>query len=164
MGRRIVLPDEDLAEQIEQVLGELRARAQVDCALLADVSGQLIEVQGEPEGFDPVLVAALAAGELAAMSELIRQIGDRSPSGSFLHEGESRRLYICNVSGTFVLVVVFSNDVPVGLVRLFVRRAIERLDPLTDRFEELVRRDTSVLGADFGVALSEELNKAFGGG
>jgi len=163
MGRQIVLPDEELASQIGEILGELRARGQADCAILADMSGQLIEIRGEAEGADPVLVAALAAGEISAMNELARQIGDRSPSRCFLHEGERRRLYICDVSGTFVLIVIFSADAPVGLVRLFVRRAAERLAPLANRFEELVRQDGSILGADFSTALSEELDRAFGG-
>jgi len=162
MRRQIVLP-EDVAMQIEQILRELRTRARADCTFLADISGQVIDIHGGVEDMDPIVMAALAAGELATMEELTRQIGDRSFGRSLLHEGERRSLYICNVHGTFVLVVVFSTDTPVGLVRLFVRRAIERLSPLADRFEEIVRQDKSVLGVDFSAALSDELDKAFGG-
>jgi len=162
MGSQITLP-EDLAAQIEHILSEVHTRVQVDCVLLADVSGQLIEVQGDTERLDPVLVAALAAGELAAMNELARQIGDRTPHGSFLHEGEERSLYIASVLGTFILIVVFSADIPVGLVRLFVRRAVERLHPLAADFEELVGNSNQLLGADFGSVLSGALDKAFEG-
>ncbi|HEY76688.1 MAG TPA: roadblock/LC7 domain-containing protein [Thermoflexia bacterium] len=161
MGQQIALPEE-LAAQIEQILSELRIRAQVDCVLLADISGQLIASQGEVEGLDPVLVAALAAGELAAMTELTHQIGEKSPTSSFLHEGEKKSLYISDVAGTFILIVAFPAGVPVGLVRLFIRRAVERLRPLAAEFEDMIHRARPALGADFGAALSGELDRILG--
>ncbi len=162
MKSQIVLP-ENIAAQIEPVLAEVYEQARAECVLLADVSGQLIEMHGKTKKFDPVLVAALAAGELAAMTELSRQIGEVTSNKSFLHEGERRSVYISSVSGTFVLIVVFTADVPVGLVRLYVRRAIERLHPLAADFEDSVGNSKQLLGIEFGSALSAELDVAFGG-
>lgn len=162
MNQSVVL-SEDIADQIHRVLSELRARTQAECVLLADVSGQLVESLGSSEEIDPVLVAALAAGELAAIAELARQIGERRASGSLLHEGKNRSIYIASVSDTFVLVVIFSTASPVGLVRLFVRRAAELLHPLASQFEEAIRRSNATLGTDFGTALAGELDEAFGG-
>jgi predicted regulator of Ras-like GTPase activity (Roadblock/LC7/MglB family) len=125
-----------LAEQIERILADLHRRTGAECILLADVSGQLITAQGQMQAVDPVLVAALAAGDVAALTELARQIGEENPHGSFLHEGENRNMYIFNVAGSFIMIVIFRTGTPVGLIRLFVRRAAERLYPLTDEFED----------------------------
>ena len=76
-----------LAEQIERILADLHRLTGAECILLADVSGQLITAQGQMQAVDPVLVAALAAGDVAALTELARQIGEENPHGSFLHEG-----------------------------------------------------------------------------
>jgi len=162
MGTGFSLPDE-LAEQIEAILAELLSKAGVECVLLADVSGQLINAQGEVQDVDPVVVATLAAGDLAAMTELTRQIGEDTPHGSFLHEGESRSIYLFSVAGSLILIVIFKADTPVGLVRLFVRRAAERLHPLTGEFEEIMTQSRQLVNSDFGAVLAEELDRAFEG-
>ena len=152
-----------LAEQIERILADLHRLTGAECILLADVSGQLITAQGQMQAVDPVLVAALAAGDVAALTELARQIGEENPHGSFLHEGENRSMYIFNVAGSFIMIVIFRTGTPVGLIRLFVRRAAERLYPLTDEFEDLMGQTTRVPNADFGATLAEELDGVFEG-
>jgi len=91
MKTGISLPAE-LAEQIERILADLHRRTGAECILLADISGQLITAQGQMRASDPVLVAALAAGDVAALTELARQFGEENPHGSFLHEGESMNM------------------------------------------------------------------------
>ena len=162
MGIRLALPAE-LAKQIECILVDLRHNAEAECILLVDVSGQLISAQGRMQGIDPVTVAALAAGDVAARAALARQIGEENPHGSFLHESENKSVYLFSVGGSFILIVIFQADTPLGLIRLFVRRAAERLHPLTAEFEDLMGQPTQVPAADFGATLAEELGKAFEG-
>ena len=162
MRTGIALPAE-LAEQIEHILIDLYQNAGAECILLADVSGQLISAQGRMEEIDPVTVAALAAGDVAAMSELVRQIGESNPHGSFLHEGENKSVYLFSVGGSFILIAIFRADTPIGLMRLFVRRAAERLYPLTAEFEDMMGQPAPVPIADFGAMLAGELDKAFAG-
>ena len=162
MGIRLALPAE-LAKQIECILVDLRRNAEAECILLVDVSGQLISAQGRMQGIDPVTVAALAAGDVAARAALARQIGEENPHGSFLHESENKSVYLFSVGGSFILIVIFQADTPLGLIRLFVRRAAERLHPLTAEFEDLMGQPTQVPAADFGATLAEELGKAFEG-
>jgi predicted regulator of Ras-like GTPase activity (Roadblock/LC7/MglB family) len=152
-----------LAGQIERILEELRRKTEAECVLLADVSGQLISAQGRMEEIDPVTVAALAAGDVAAMSELARQIGEPNPHGSFLHEGEHKGIYLFSVGGSFILIAIFRADTPIGLMRLFVRRAAERLHPLTAEFEDMMGQPAPVPSADFGAILASELDQAFAG-
>jgi len=161
MRTGFALPAE-MADQIEQTLVRVRRMTEAQCVLLADVSGQLISLHGEMQASDPVLVAALAAGDVAAMAELSRQIGEENPSGAFLHEGETKSIYLYNVVGSLILIVIFGSNTPVGLVRLFAGRAAEELVTMTDQFEELVNSPVET-SADFGAALSDELEKMFGG-
>ena len=120
----------EMAEQIEQSLSNLRRMTESECVMLADVSGQLISLHGELDKSDPVLIAALAAGDVAAMSELSRQIGEDNPSGSFLHEGEHKSIYLLNVGSSFILLVIFRAETLVGMVRLFTGRAAEQLETI----------------------------------
>ena len=162
MSTGIVLPIE-LAAQIEHILADLHREAEAECVILADVSGQLISTQGELQDADPTLIAALAAGDVAAMSELARQIGEKNPHGSFLHEGEDKSCYLFSIAHSFILIVIFSSDTLIGLMRLSVRRAAERLYPLTTEFEEIMNQSTQALTGDFGATLARELDTAFEG-
>ncbi len=160
MRSGIDLPVE-LAEQIEEILADLHRKIETASILLADVSGQLVMTQGVTEGIDPVTVAALGAGDLAAMEELARQIGEASSHGSLLHEGENRNIYLFSVAGSFVLIVIFYTATPIGMVRLFVRRAAECLYPLAEEFEDTMSQPTSGPGADFGASLAQEMDNVF---
>mgnify|MGYP001056944470 CR=1 FL=1 len=162
MRTGLVLP-EKLAKQIDCILVELYRKTGAGCVLLADITGQLIGAEGQVQNIDPVLVSALAAGDVAAMAELTRQIGEESPHGSFLHEGEKKSVYLFNVADSFILIVIFQADTPVGLMRLFVRRAAERLHPLTAEFEDLMGSPRQVANTAFSTTLAHELDSIFEG-
>ncbi len=151
-----------LAGQIEHILADVCHKVRAECILLADVSGQLIGVQGQTFGMDPVIVAALAAGDVAALSELARQIGEKDHRGSFLHEGVDKSIYLSSVGESFILIIIFRTDTPIGLVRLFAGRAVEQLHPLAVEFEQNLSQPEEILDADFGAALADELEEAFG--
>jgi predicted regulator of Ras-like GTPase activity (Roadblock/LC7/MglB family) len=152
----------DLAGQIEHILADVYHKARAECVLLADVSGQLLAIQGQTLEMDPMIVAALAAGDVAALSELARQIGETDHRGSFLHEGAHKSIYLFGVNTNFILIVIFRADTPIGLVRLFAGRAVEQLHPLVVEFEQSLSRPEELIGADFGAALADELEEAFG--
>lgn len=150
-----------MADEIDPILTHLQRMTEAECVLLADISGQLISMVGRLEESDPVLVAALAAGDVAAMAELNRQIGEEDPSGSFLHEGEHKSIYLCYLANTFILIVIFRTETPAGLVRLFTGRSVEKLAPLAEQFEQLAGQPRESASTDFSAALSDELEKAF---
>lgn len=162
MKADFVLPV-DMADQIDQIVADLRRMTEAECVLLADVSGQLISVHGRIQESDPVLVAALAAGDAAAMAELSRQIGEGSPYGTFLHEGKDKSIYLSNVAGSLILIVIFRAETLIGLVRLFAGRAAKRLQALAPDFEEILGQSGEAPTTDFGAALADELETAFGG-
>lgn len=149
MENNLQVPD-DVEAKIHQVLTDLYAKADVDCVLLADISGQLIDTAGHTNGMDTSVVSVLAAGQLAAMEELSRQIGDPEQSTAFLQEGQNRRIYLFNVAGSFVLIVIFGVSVPLGVVRLFATQAVEILVYLSELYEMWASQSSQALGMDFG--------------
>jgi predicted regulator of Ras-like GTPase activity (Roadblock/LC7/MglB family) len=150
----------EMADQIEQTLVNLHRMVEAECVMLADISGQLISVHGHLEESDPTLVAALAAGDVAAMAELSRQIGEENSFGSLLHEGKHKSIYMHNITNSFILLIVYGPDTLVGMVRLFAGRAAEKLEEMAARFEGVVNQP-QVPTADFGAALADELKRAF---
>lgn len=157
----IVLPAE-MADQIEQILTHLRRSTEAECVLLADISGRLIDVHSRMREVDPVLVATLAASDIAAMAELARQVGEENPRGSVLHEGSHKSIYLVSVADSFILIVVFQTETPIGLVRLLAGRTAERLQALVARYESCLGQPEPLPATDFSAALMGELEKAFG--
>ncbi|MGC9357222.1 MAG: roadblock/LC7 domain-containing protein [Anaerolineae bacterium] len=160
----------EIFEDLETIVRTLQRKIQAEIVLLADVSGQLILEEGRGAGIEPSIVAALGAGQLTAMKELARQVGDPEPHGSFLHESGHKRIYLCNVAESFVLIVVFTEEVPVGLVRLFTERAVNDLEELVTDFESWIDDSGSLFqeegdddDEDFGAALAEAFDEAFEG-
>lgn len=154
---------DSLADQIDKILDELHGRTSAECALLADSSGHLLGARGKLGHGDPDIVAALAASQVAAITELVRRIGEENPHGSFLHEGESKGIYLVGIPRSFILIVVFQPSTPIGLIRLFANRAAEQLRALAADFEELTHNPGNIPDSSFLSRLSAELDKGLTG-
>jgi predicted regulator of Ras-like GTPase activity (Roadblock/LC7/MglB family) len=152
---------EELQDEIDYILNHLAEKARTDTILLADISGQLISIQGIMEEGTPAIVAALAAGDVAAMAELSSRIGEDDPHGSFFHEGATKSIYLHNIAGSFILIVIFRTETPIGLVRLFAKRAVEQLLPLTKKFEQVMGQPKSFEPDSFSKGITQELEDTF---
>lgn len=152
---------EEMLDRIEYILGHLADKARTECIVLADISGQVISLQGIMDEGTPAVVAALAAGDVAAMAELSSRIGEHDPHGSFFHEGETKSIYLHNIAGSFILIVIFRSETPIGLVRLFAKRAVEQLLPITEEFEEIVWTNVDHMQDDFTKGITQELDDTF---
>jgi predicted regulator of Ras-like GTPase activity (Roadblock/LC7/MglB family) len=139
----------------------LAEKARTDSIVLADISGQVIAIQGIMDEGTPAVVAALAAGDVAAMAELSKKIGEEDPHGAFFHEGETKSIYLHNIAGSFILIVIFRTETPIGLVRLFAKRAVEQLLPLTKEFESVMGPPASYNPDDFNRGITQELEDTF---
>jgi len=173
MNESLVVPD-TLSEELEGILRQLYQKTDATAVLLADVSGQLIAIEGEGELMDPVIVAALSGGQLAAIQELARQVGDPDPLGALFYEGDHKRIALLDVGGSFVLIVVFEPEVPMGLVRHYATRSVTALDALREEFEQWMRSAAPLFALqeneegeddalDFNTALDNALDDAFEG-
>ena len=160
MNQGLNIPEE-LLNQIDYILEHLAEKAHTDCIVLADISGQVISLQGFMDEGTPEVVAALAAGDVAAMSELSKRIGENDPHGSFFHEGESKSIYLHNIAGSFILIVIYRSETPIGLVRLFAKRAVEQLLPITIEFEKIMGPPDSFALDNFSKGITQELEDTF---
>jgi len=162
MAIGFLLPPE-VADRIDYILAQLYYKTQGSCVLLADVSGQLIGCQGPRVRFDTTIFSALAASDMAATAQMARLVGEEKPFELHFHEGERQNVYLSNMGESFLLAVVFDKTVQIGLVRLFARQAIKQLLPLAEEFETLQAQPGEAIDADFGDALADALESAFGG-
>ena len=131
----LVLYDEEF-QKIRQALQRLLEDASANLVFLVDKNGQQIAAVGDVSSLDMTSLASLTAGNVAATDGLARLIGDNEFSVLF-HEGEKANLYISIVARRVILVVMFDDRAPLGLVRLRVRRATAELETV---FEEIARK------------------------
>ncbi len=55
---------------------------------------KLGEMKSLLQGIGPVSFEALAASDVAAMDERLRQVGEENPRDSSFHEGKNRRIHL----------------------------------------------------------------------
>jgi predicted regulator of Ras-like GTPase activity (Roadblock/LC7/MglB family) len=156
----LILPREPLI-RIEACLERLLPRSRALYVLLADITGQLISEKGSKEGFDPVTLAALAASNMAATTEMARQIGEPASFPYLFHEGQRRHTYISAVGRTFLLVIIFDDMTQIGLVRIFAKLAVRELLQVAPELEPWLEKASVAVDRQFGDALAEGLDKAF---
>lgn len=160
MNQELHVPEE-LLDKIDYILTHLAEKAHTDSIVLADISGQVVSIQGIMDEGTPAVVAALAAGDVAAMSELSKRIGESDPHGSFFHEGETKSIYLHNIAGSFILIVIFRAETPIGLVRLFAKRAVEQLLSIIEEFEQVMGPPEGFNADDFNKGFTQEFEDTF---
>ena len=113
-------------EALLSILRKLLVDASAKVAFLVDKNGTLLGSVGDAVGFDTTSLASLAAGNIAATGGLANLIGEKEFSILF-HEGERDNMHLSVVADRLILVIVFDRRSSIGLVRLRVRQATERL-------------------------------------
>ena len=93
---------------------------------LLDRNGQIIVAIGDISGIDTTSLASLVAGTTAATSSLAKLLGEEEFPVHF-HEGKRDTLHISLVDSEHILTIVFDQRSSLGLVRLRVKKASERL-------------------------------------
>ncbi len=157
---RLVL-SEAHSDRVEKILRELLGKTGARCAILADISGQLLAVEGRVKGLDTTVLAALIAGNVAATAEMARLLGERKHFQILFHQGEEHNLHLGAIGTSFLLAVVFSVQTQIGLVRLFAMRAAEELGKMAPEWESLVMvpgASTQTVPEDFAQTLADELD------
>ena len=148
-------------DEISDCLTRMRWETEARCVLLADVTGQLIDSQGMVGRMNMAVLSALAAGNLAATKEMARLVGEEARFRLLMHEGDRRSVYLSDVGEELILVTVFNNTTPIGMVRLVTRRTVERLSKIVQEARS-TGAPAEDLVADFGQLLSDELDLSLG--
>lgn len=139
--------------KLNKVLRELLDRSESTGCVCCDHSGYVLAQEGV-DSQDPLLISALGAGVFAASRELARLLGEDKFSAVF-HQGERKSIFICAVNTDVLLVVIFSNEASVGLVKLYAAPATDALRAILE--DVRVREDmVQVPEHTFVLNLSED--------
>ncbi len=149
-------------EDIDRCLERLQWETEAECVLLADVTGQLISERGRTGRMHTTVLSALAAGELAASKEMARLVGEEARFRMVLHEGERNSVYLADVGEEMLLITVFNNNTPIGMVRVFTKEVVAELLEIVSR-EETQEDETDDQLGDLEAWLDEELETSLGG-
>ena len=137
---QLVLFEEDhkkLVAVAERLVHDANAKA----VFLIDRNGQLVTEAGELTDIDTTSLASLVAGNVAASSGLAKIIGEPDFPIHF-HQGERDNMHITLVAQRIIQVVIFDDRSSLGLVRLRVKKAGQKLSEL---FDDIFKRAESEL-------------------
>jgi len=126
----MVVFDGNILDLIERILVEELINLGVGSVLLIDMAGNvIINFDDGKTKYDVYALAALAAGNFGAVSEMAKIIGEKEFSLLF-HKGEKESIHFSKVGEGQLLITVFGKDVTLGFLRLKVAEAIEKIQGL----------------------------------
>ena len=120
--------DEKQFERIEAILNDELIGLGVSSVLLIDLAGNiLVNLDDGKTTHDIYSLAALAAGNFGAVSEMARLIGEEDFSLLF-HKGEKESIHFSKVGDNLLLLTIFGKDVSLGFLRLKVAESIRKIE------------------------------------
>ena len=158
---QLVLFEED-QKQILAVAERLVHDANAKAVFLVDKTGQLIANAGELQSIDTTSLASLVAGNIAATGGLAKIIGEEEFPIHF-HQGARDNLHITMVAERIILVVIFDERSSLGLVRLRVKRAGQRLGEMFDTIFKKSEAgfEANGLGSPFAEISDQDIDNLF---
>ncbi|MFP4030328.1 MAG: roadblock/LC7 domain-containing protein [Desulfococcaceae bacterium] len=114
-------------DQIEHILQDDLVESGVHSVLLIDMAGNIIAKgdNGNCE-HDVYSLAALASANFAAVDTMAKIVGEDEFSLLF-HKGEKESIHFSKVQNDFLLISIFGKKVSLGLLRLKVAEAVEKI-------------------------------------
>jgi len=159
-GQSIVLSGE-MYKSISEILSELATKTRARTIIFADMNGHPITQRGNAADLNISNMAALAAGDFSATSEIAKIIGEKQQFKFIYHEGEKYNVYLSNVGDNFLLILIFDSQTALGMIRIYTKRAIDALHILLTNAKVDEQQSTQFVDVDFNKYLNEELDKAF---
>jgi predicted regulator of Ras-like GTPase activity (Roadblock/LC7/MglB family) len=158
---QLILFEED-HKKILEVAERLVSDASAKAVFLVDKNGQLVAEAGELKDIDTTSLASLVAGNIAATGGLAKVLGEEEFPVHF-HQGEKDNVHITMVAQRIILVVIFDERSSLGLVRLRVKKAGQRMSHL---FDEIFKKAESELseegpGSPFADITDDDIDNLF---
>jgi predicted regulator of Ras-like GTPase activity (Roadblock/LC7/MglB family) len=119
-------------QAIDKVLSNLIGMILAQYILLTDTSGQTISISGQLDQADPVAFGALVASDMATSQEMARLTGKNQNYNMILRESSGINIWIVNAGAHLVLMFAVSPDVPLGWMRLMIRRGAKSIADIAD--------------------------------
>ncbi len=100
----------------------------IDHVIYMDMSGNAIAKHDSGKtSIDSTALAALAAGNFAAVDAMAKLVGESEFSLLF-HKGEKSSIHFNKVTDDTLLISMFNKDVSLGIVRLKVAETIKEIN------------------------------------
>ena len=114
-------------DRIEDILQRDLKKQDIHFVLLIDLAGHIIaRCDNGNKGYDVYAMAALAAGNYAAVKAMATIVGEDDFSMMF-HKGKKENIHFSRVGDKFLLITIFGNTMSLGLLRLNVSEAINKI-------------------------------------
>ncbi len=113
-------------EKLKRILDNHLTSIGVSLAILIDEAGNEIVSTGKIDQIDTTSLAALAAANFGATAQIAKLIGEEDFSILY-HKGKKDNIHITKIGLNFILVTVFTDKIPLGLVRLRVKQLKQEL-------------------------------------
>ena len=124
--------DEEQMEYVDKILEEDLMVDGVHSAIVIDRSGNLVtKVENGTNDFDLYSLAALASANFAAVETMAQILGEEEFSLLF-HKGENESIHFNRISEEHLLIILFGKGISLGLLRLRIEHAIEKIRQLLD--------------------------------
>jgi predicted regulator of Ras-like GTPase activity (Roadblock/LC7/MglB family) len=111
------LIEEDI-RQIDEVLLDFVRQANLIGALLVDKGGFLITNKGDTGDLDLTTIGALASGAFMATQTIAGLVNEKNFNSTF-QQGEKFSLYILEVDDECLMVIIFSTESGLGVVKYY---------------------------------------------
>ncbi len=117
---------EDQIDSMRGALKELALEPDVQCAVLADMSGIVLTHWSRRRDINVSLVASLAAGSSLAMTEISRSLGQKRPGHLAIYEGEDQSILMAHMDNLLLILAIGANA-SLGWARIAALRTCEEV-------------------------------------
>ena len=154
-----ILLSEEQYHRISAELESLRGKINSQMLLFGDMNGQLISQKGDMPGVDISILTALISSDFSATSEIAKILGKNNHFHLHFHEGNNRNLYISAVGPQLFLAVIFNSSVTLGMVRIFTKKTIEKINDIIDSGHKESIKYGDIIDSEFKSFVVEGLDK-----
>lgn len=113
-------------ETMRAALKELALEPDVQCAVLADMSGIVLTHWSRRRDINVTVIAALAAGNSMALAEIGRNLGQKQPGHLIIQEGLDQSILMAHMDDLLLLIAIGPNA-SLGWARIAILRACEEV-------------------------------------
>lgn len=122
--------NENQLNAIDKIIHTNLIEAGLDNVIFIDMAGNAIAKHDNGKNsLDSIALAALAAGNFAAVDAMAKLVGESEFSLLF-HKGEKSSIHFSKVDDDTLLISMFNTDISLGLVRLKVAETIKQINSI----------------------------------
>ena len=119
------LIEEDI-QRLDETLRNFLTQTDATVALLIDKGGFLLTHQGVAGELDLTTIAALSSGAFLASQTIAGLVNEKNFNHTF-QQGEQFHLFTVNVDEHCLLVVIFSSQSGMGIIKYYSTAAVRRI-------------------------------------